>query len=56
MKYNKNIPIKDQKILLKIKGLLNHLDYIIKPEHKDIVDLYHQFCRKYCSFGIKNEK
>ena len=43
------IDIKDQKILLQIKSLLNHLDYIIKEEHKNIVNLYHKFCRKYCS-------
>lgn len=44
---------KDQIILLKIKSLLNLLAYVIKDEHKDIVDKYHKLCRKYCSWGKK---
>jgi hypothetical protein len=39
---------KEQIILLKIKSLLNHLEYIIKPEHKKIINEYHRICRKYC--------
>jgi len=45
----------DQFVLLRIKSLLNHLDYIIKDEDKQIVDNFHTLCRKYCSWR-KNEK
>ena len=38
---------KDQITLLKVKSLLNHLDYIIKEEHKKIVSNFHCLCRKY---------
>jgi len=41
---------KEQIILLKIKSLLNHLDYIIKPEHKKIVSDFHKLCRKYANY------
>lgn len=37
--------------MLKVKSLLNHLDYIIKDGHKKIVSDYHAVCRKYCSWG-----
>jgi len=39
--------------LLKIKSLLNHLDYIIKDDHKILVENYHKLCRKYCNWGKK---
>ena len=42
---------KEQLTLIKVKSLLNHLDYIIKPEHKKIIDEFHKLCRKYCSWG-----
>ena len=45
---------KDQLIMLKIKSLLNHLEYIIKDEHKPVVEKYHLVCRKYCSWGDNN--
>lgn len=38
---------KEQIVILKIKSLLNQLDYIIKPEHKQIISDFHKFCRKY---------
>jgi hypothetical protein len=38
---------KEQTTLLKIKSLLNHLEYIIKPEHLKIVSEFHKLCRKY---------
>jgi len=44
---------KEQTTLLKIKSLLNHLEYIIKDEHKKYVDDFHKLCRKYCSWGQK---
>jgi hypothetical protein len=37
--------------LLKVKSLLNKLDYIIKDEHKETVSEFHAFCRKHCSWG-----
>ena len=46
----------EQMIMLKIKSLLNHLDYIIKDEHKKIVDDFHTLCRKYCSWNGKEDK
>lgn len=47
---------KEQIVLLKIKSLLNHLSYIIKEEHKVIVEEYHKLCRKYCSWGKKKDE
>lgn len=44
---------KEQIILLKIKSLLNRLEYIIKPEHKKLTNDFHELCRKYCSWGEK---
>ncbi|MHA1470629.1 MAG: hypothetical protein ACTSSP_08740 [Candidatus Asgardarchaeia archaeon] len=38
----------EQITLLKIKSLLNHLSYLIKNEHKSIVEDFHRICRKYC--------
>ena len=46
----------DQFILLRIKSLLNHLDYIIKDEHKQLVSDFHTLCRKYCSWGGHDEE
>jgi len=43
----------EQIILLKIKSLLNQLDYLIKDEHKKIVEEFHKLCRKYCSWEQK---
>lgn len=45
---------KDQMTMLKIKSLLNHLDYIIKDEHKKTVGDFHKLCRKHCSWGGKD--
>jgi len=45
----------DQFILLRVKSLLNHLDYIIKDEHKQVVDEFHTLCRKYCSWEDNEE-
>lgn len=45
-----NLTNKEKIILLKIKSLLNHLEYIIKPEHKDIVSNFHKLCRKYAKY------
>ena len=45
----------DQMTMLKIKSLLNHLDYIIKDEDKWIIEEYHEVCRKYCSWGKKKK-
>ena len=50
---NKLISNKDQMTLLHIRSLLNHLEYIIKDDHKKVVDDYHTLCRKYCSWGKK---
>ena len=48
---------KDQMTLLRIKSLLNHMEYFIKDEHKELVSDYHTLCRKYCSWGHpKKEK
>ena len=41
----------EQLTLIKIKSLLNHLEYIIKDEHREIVDEFHTLCRKHCSWG-----
>ena len=43
----------EQLTLIKIKSLLNHLEYIIKDEHREIVDKFHVLCRKHCSWGKK---
>lgn len=43
----------DQHVMLKIKSLLNHLDYIIKEDHKQVVNDYHKLCRKFCNWGEK---
>lgn len=52
MKKTKNkLADKDQLTLLHIKSLLNHLEYIIKPEHKKVVDKFHILCRKYCNWS-----
>lgn len=41
----------EQMTLLKIKSLLNSIDYFIKDEHRGVIDNFHVLCRKYCSFG-----
>jgi hypothetical protein len=38
---------KEQITILKIKSLLNHLDYLIKPEHQPLISEFHKLCRKY---------
>lgn len=50
-KFTVDLTLEEQHTLLKIKSLLNHLDYIIKDEHKKIVGNYHKVCRKLCSWG-----
>ena len=45
------LSIEDQHTLLKIKSLLNHMDYVIWDEHRDIVDDFHILCRKFCNWG-----
>ena len=52
----KEILQEDQFVLLSIKSLLNHLDYIIKDEDRQLVDEFHTLCRKYCSWGKPNEE
>lgn len=48
--------------LLKIKSLLNHLEYFIKEDHLGVVGEYHELCRKHCtdfqfrSAGVRREK
>jgi hypothetical protein len=41
----------DQAIMIRIKSLLANLSYVIKDEHKFIVEDYHSLCRKFCSWG-----
>ena len=53
-----NISNEEQKELLQLKSLLNHLSYMIKDEDRWVIENFHKFCRKYCSYQIggKNEK
>lgn len=44
---------KEQTVLLKVKSLLSHLDYFIKPEHKKVVDDFHKLCRKYAKLEMR---
>ena len=46
---------KDQHILLQVKSLLNYILYFVKDEDRHIFDDFHSVCRKYCSWGKKNE-
>lgn len=44
----------DEKLtLIKVKHLLNNLAYIIKDEHDEIINDYHDICRKYASLDRK---
>jgi hypothetical protein len=41
----------DQAIMIRVKSLLANLSYVIKDEHKFIVEDYHSLCHKFCSWG-----
>lgn len=47
------LPKSDQKTLLRIKSLLNHLDYLIKEEDIGLIAQFRHLCRTYCSWGEK---
>ena len=42
----------EQKTMLQIKSLLNHIRYFLRDDTLPIVDEYHQLCRKYCSMKV----
>jgi len=54
----KHLTNKDQMTLLKIQSLLNDLFSLIpmKEEEKPLLEEFHNFCRKYCSFGEQDEE
>lgn len=54
----KQLTNKEQITLFKIKVLLKDLFSLIpiNEEEKPILEEFHNFCKKYCSFGEQNEE